>query len=89
VTLSHFDVLRLSDEERDALPEISRHEYPVAAPQEYDCGCIAVLRVTARYRVDRPFEMALAIPCDKHGTPACEVTQELEARKLAETPVPL
>lgn len=70
------DVVRrywtIPDEVLAAMPEISRHDYPQDAPQEYACGCVAVTRVTNRnYRHgEKPFEMRLAIPC---GSATCEV----------------
>jgi hypothetical protein len=62
----------ISDEDLAAMPEISRHDEPQIGPQEYDCGCVALTRVTDRdaRRGDRPFEMRLALAC---GTPSCEV----------------
>lgn len=63
----------IPDEEMAAMPEISRHDHPQVAPQEYECGCVAVTRVTDRdsRRGEEPFEMRLAVPC---GTTGCEVT---------------
>jgi hypothetical protein len=63
---------RIRDEDLAAMPEISRHDEPQVSPQEYECGCVAVTRITDRdaRRGERPFEMRLAIPC---GTAACEV----------------
>lgn len=59
---------RLSDAELAALPEVSRHNEPQAAPQQYECGCITITRVTDRRAGERPFEMRLAIACEKrHG----------------------
>jgi hypothetical protein len=54
------------DEILEAMPEISRHNRPQPSPQEFDCGCVAVVRVTDRdVRYDEePFEMRLALPCD-------------------------
>lgn len=49
-------------------PLVSRHAYPQVAPQEWECGCITDALVTARDEL--PFEMRLAIACDK---PDCEV----------------
>ena len=60
----------------DAMPEVSRHNEPQVAPQEYECGCVALTRITDRdgrtwLGYDgKPFEMRLALPCD--GT-ACEI----------------
>lgn len=58
----------LDDETLAALPEIARHDRPQPSPQEYECGCVAIARVTDRDSRDRdskPFEMVLAIPCDR------------------------
>lgn len=62
---------RLPDEVLAALPEISRHNDPQIEPQEYDCGCVAICRITDRdaQRDGKPFEMRLAIAC---GAEACE-----------------
>lgn len=64
-----------------ALPLIEAFNHPQPEPQEYDCGCVAVLRITdADYR-DRgkPFEMRLAIPC---GTDHCDVVRERTEHEL-------
>jgi hypothetical protein len=63
---------RIRDEDLAAMPEISRHDEPQISPQEYECGCVAVTRITDRdvRRGERPFEMRLALPC---GTASCEV----------------
>jgi hypothetical protein len=58
----------MSNEDLAALPEVSRHDAPQVSPQEYDCGCVTVTRVTDR--TERPFEMRLVAPC---GTPSCHV----------------
>lgn len=65
--------LDVDDPVWNELPEVSRHNDPQIAPQEYDCGCVTVCRVTDRdtRRDEKPFEMRLAIRC---GTDACEVT---------------
>lgn len=53
-----------------AMPEVSRHNDPQVSPQEYECGCVAMTRITDRNscawrgRLEAPFEMRLAIPCD-------------------------
>jgi hypothetical protein len=66
----------IRDEDLEAMPEISRHDEPQISPQEYECGCVAVTRITDREawregRHERPFEMRLALPC---ATPAtCEL----------------
>jgi hypothetical protein len=54
----------------EALPEVSRHNEPQIGPQEYECGCVAITRVTDRNgcswlgSLEAPFEMRLALPCD-------------------------
>ncbi|HSX23224.1 MAG TPA: hypothetical protein VLE97_10675 [Gaiellaceae bacterium] len=60
-----------------AMPEVSRHNDPQVSPQQYECGCVAVTRITDRdcrtwlgYD-EKPFEMRLALPCD--GGSACEL----------------
>lgn len=62
----------LPDERLTALPLVSTHDEPQIAPQEYECGCVTVTRITDRdHRLgERPFEMRLAIAC---GTEACEL----------------
>lgn len=61
------------DDILEAMPEVSRHNAPQDSPQEHECGCVAITRITDRdYRYgEKPFEMRLAIPCD--GT-ACELS---------------
>jgi hypothetical protein len=63
---------RIRDEDLAVMPEISRHDEPQISPQEYECGCVAITRITDREarRGERPFEMRLALPC---GTANCEV----------------
>jgi hypothetical protein len=67
---------QVPDDILEAMPEVSRGNDPQVSPQEYECGCVAVVRVTDRdgrtwlgYN-EKPFEMRLAIPCNK-GT--CEL----------------
>lgn len=62
----------LPDELLAALPLVSMHNEPQVAPQEYDCGCVTITRITDReYRHnEKPFEMRLARSC-RTGT--CEV----------------
>jgi len=67
---------QVPDDILEAMPEVSRHNDPQISPQEYECGCVAMTRITDRdcrtwlgYD-DKPFEMRLAIPCD--GT-TCEL----------------
>jgi hypothetical protein len=57
----------------EAMLEVSRHNSPQISPQEYECGCVAITRITDRdYRYgEKPFEMRLALPCD--GA-ACELS---------------
>ena len=54
------------DDILEAMPEVSRHNEPQTGPQEYECGCVAMTRITDRdYRHDeKPFEMRLALPCN-------------------------
>lgn len=61
----------LDDDVLTELPLISTHTAPQDSPQEYECGCIAVTRITDRdtRNGERPFEMRLAITC---GTKECE-----------------
>lgn len=56
---------RLGDERLERLVLVSEHSYPQISPQEYECGCITVTRVTDRdVRLgEKPFEMRLAISC--------------------------
>lgn len=70
----------LTDERLAALPLVSTHNEPQVAPQEYECGCVTVTRITDReYRHDeRPFEMRLARAC---GAPTCE--RERSAREAS------
>lgn len=61
---------RIPDEILEAMPEVSRHNDPQISPQEYECGCVTVTRVTDRNGCtwlgydEKPFEMRLALPCD-------------------------
>lgn len=57
--------LSVPDDIVAAMPEVSRHNAPQDSPQEYDCGCVAMTRITDRdYRYgEKPFEMRLALPC--------------------------
>jgi hypothetical protein len=61
---------QVPDEVLEAMPEVSRHDEPQPSPQEYECGCVAVTRITDRNgcswlgRLEQPFEMRLALPCD-------------------------
>lgn len=61
----------------EAMPEVSRHNDPQVSPQQYECGCVAMTRITDRdCRTwlgcdEKPFELRLALPCD--GGPACEL----------------
>ncbi len=56
----------IPDDILEAMPEVSRHNAPQDSPQEYECGCVAITRITDRdYRYDeKPFEMRLAMPCN-------------------------
>lgn len=57
---------QVPDDILEAMPEVSRHDEPQDSPQEYECGCIAITRITDRdYRCgEKPFEMRLASACD-------------------------
>ena len=57
----------LDDEVLADLPLITTHDRPQDSPQEYECGCVAITRITDRdaQRGELPFEMRLAIPCGK------------------------
>ena len=68
---------RVPDNILGAMPEVSRHNEPQVSPQEYECGCVAMTRVTDRdcrtwlgYD-EKPFEMRLALPCTDGA--ACEL----------------
>jgi hypothetical protein len=69
----------------EAMPEVSRHNEPQDSPQEYECGCVTVTRVTDRDgrtwlgHDEKPFEMRLAIPC---GGTACELGHLRSAERL-------
>lgn len=56
---------QIPDDILETMPEVSRHNQPQDSPQEYECGCVTVTRITDRdYRHNEdPFEMRLAIPC--------------------------
>jgi hypothetical protein len=66
------------DDILEAMPEVSRHDEPQVSPQEYECGCVAITRVTDRDcrtwrgHGEKPFEMRLAMSCD--GS-ACELAR--------------
>lgn len=72
---------RLPPEVIEEMIEISRNDRPLASPQEYDCGCVAIQRVTARdSRLHQaPFEMALAIRCSDFGFDQTAVQRHLGA----------
>lgn len=67
---------QVPDDILEAMPEVSRHNDPQVSPQMYECGCVAMTRITDRNScswlgcLEEPFEMRLALPCD--GT-ACEL----------------
>jgi hypothetical protein len=67
------------DDILEAMPEVSRSNSPQCSPQEYECGCVAVTRVTDRGCVKKPFEMRLAIPCE--GLKECEAWRHETAFK--------
>jgi hypothetical protein len=68
---------QIPDDLLAAMPEVSRHNAPQVSPQEYECGCVTITRVTDRNgsswrgRLEAPFEMRLALPCDGAH---CELT---------------
>jgi hypothetical protein len=68
---------QVPDEILEAMPEVSRHNDPQVSPQEWECGCVTMTRITDRngasWRgcLEEPFEMRLALLCD--GT-ACELS---------------
>ena len=58
------------DDILESMPEVSRHNEPQVSPQEYECGCVAITRITDRdcrtwlgYD-EKPFEMRLAMSCE-------------------------
>ena len=55
---------RIPEEVAAQLHEVARHDHPQIGPQEYECGCVAIVCVTSCDGRDRPFEMRLAIECD-------------------------
>lgn len=68
----------IPDEILAGLIEVSRHEDPQPSPQEYECGCVTVERITDRDAYDRrrslPWEMRLARPCARlERAPGCEL----------------
>lgn len=65
--------MQVPDDILEALPEVSRHNEPQVDPQEYECGCVAITRITDRdsRHDEKPFEMRLAIPCTG---PNCELS---------------
>lgn len=67
----------LSDARLAALPLISAHQEPQTSPQEYECGCVTVTRITDRdaRRGEYPFEMRLAVHCE---TADCEINASLK-----------
>lgn len=54
----------------EALPEVSRHNSPQISPQEYECGCVTMTRITDRDgrtwlgHDEKPFEMRLVLSCE-------------------------
>ena len=63
---------QVPDDILETMPEVSRHNHPQDSPQEHECGCVTITRITDRdYRhKEEPFEMRLAIPC---AGAACEL----------------
>jgi hypothetical protein len=53
------------DDILETLPEVSRHNAPQDSPQEYECGCVAMTRITDRdtRHDEKPFEMRLVRAC--------------------------
>ena len=76
------------DDILEALPEVSRHNEPQIGPQEYECGCVAMTRITDRdcrtWRGydEKPFEMRLAVPC---SSASCELAH-LQRRRDVDAP---
>lgn len=72
----------LPDERLAALPLVSEHAGPQDAPQEYECGCVTVTRITDRdsSRGERPFEMRLARAC---GSASCELPISIRGPGIA------
>lgn len=68
---------RIPDGVLAELIEVSRHDRPQESPQEYECGCVTVERITDRDCRDRdalPWEMRLARPCAPlERAPICEL----------------
>ncbi len=62
----------LREDQLAALPLVSEHSEPQIAPQEYECGCVTVTRITDRDARNgyRPFEMRLAVACESQS---CEI----------------
>jgi hypothetical protein len=88
---------QVPDDILEAMPEVSRHNDPQISPQEYECGCVVITRVTDRDGRrgfdEKPFELRLALPCE--GT-ACELAHLRTSREnapcervLVETPCEL
>lgn len=76
---------QVPDDILEAMPEVSRDNNPQISPQEYECGCVTVTRITDRdgrtwlgYD-EKPFEMRLAMPCEEAE---CEVKAKVKARAL-------
>lgn len=63
---------RVPDDTLKVMPEVSRHNEPQDNPQEYECGCVVITRITDRdtRHNECPFEMRLALPCDSN---VCEL----------------
>jgi hypothetical protein len=68
-----IDTGGIPDEILEGMLEVSRSDAPYISPQMYECGCVAVTRITDRERDrhEKPFEMRLALPCTR---PCCELT---------------
>lgn len=70
---------RLPPEVLEAMPEISRDDRPYVSPQEYECGCVAISRITDRGRGEKAFEMVRAIAC----VPWCRIPFDLANEPIA------
>lgn len=66
----------LADEVVELFPLVAKYDHPQIAPQEYECGCVAILHVTAEDTREggRPFELRLAAACDG---PTCAVERQV------------
>jgi hypothetical protein len=78
---------QVPDDILEGMLEVSRSNEPQVSPQEYECGCVAMVRVTDRDgrtwlgHDEKPFEMRLARPCDGR---ACELLHQQSSLPTAE-----